>query len=278
MIDIKSAGTVLIRGGGDLASGVALRLHRAGMQILITELAQPLVIRRSVSFAEAVYQNSTQVEEVTAHLVETSEEIEQTWDEGSIPVLIDPETRIIQDPEKGLFRVSVLVDGRMTKGPPYLDIGSAPFMIGLGPGFVVGENCDAVVETNRGHFLGRVIWEGSALPNSGVPVGFGDQDRERVLRSPGEGIFHSEREMCERLDTGDLIGEVNGLKIRAPFKGVLRGLLHTGLHVSKGFKIGDLDPRDDPEYCQLVSDKSLAVAGGVLEAILSKKSRLELKK
>jgi xanthine dehydrogenase accessory factor len=270
---------ILIRGGGDIASGVALRLHRAGMRVVITELYQPLVIRRSVSFAEAVYTNIIQVEEVEACLVDTIGLLESTWNEGVIPVLIDPECHIIPDLLIAHLDVFALVDARMTKNPPYLNIGSAPFMIGLGPGFVVGENCDAIVETNRGHYLGRVIWEGSALSNTGVPEGFGDQYRDRVLRSPGEGVFRSEREICERLDPGDLIGEVNGLEIRAAFKGVLRGLLHSGIHVSEGFKIGDLDPRDDPAYCRFVSDKSLAIAGGVLEAILSIKSQgLELKK
>ena len=260
---------VLIRGGGDLASGVALRLHRSGMRIVITELAQPLVIRRTVSFAEAIYQGEIQVESVTAYRVESLKGIQDNWEEGFIPVLVDPDCTILKEMDQASVPISVLVDGRMTKSPPYLDLDSASLLIGLGPGFVVGENCHAVIETNRSHFLGRVIWEGSAQPNTGVPEGFGNQYRDRVLRSPAEGIFQSHAEICEHLDAGDLIAEVNGHQILAPFKGVLRGLLHSGLHVNSGFKIGDLDPRDDPIYCTLVSDKSLAIAGGVLEAILT---------
>ncbi len=265
---------VLIRGGGDLASGVALRLHRAGMRVVITELDQPLVNRRSVSFAQAVYTEVTQVEQVTARLVKSIKDLNVTWNDGEIPVLIDPECQIISRLPNEEFTFTTLVDGRMTKKPPYLTIGSAPFMIGLGPGFVVGVNCDAVVETNRGHYLGRVIWQGSALPNTGVPEGFGDQFQDRVLRSPSDGIFSSDREICDRIKAGELIGEVNGKEIRAAFRGVLRGLLHDGLYVTEGFKIGDIDPRDDAEYCKHVSDKALAVGGGVLEAILTRETQV----
>ena len=263
---------VLIRGGGDLASGVALRLHRVGMKVLITELEQPLVIRRSVSFAEAVYSKVTQVEEVAGSLVESNSEIESAWDRGEVPVKIDPECEIISELNKADLKASIMVDARMTKKPPYLELGSTPFMVGLGPGFTVGENCDAVIETNRGHYLGRVYWLGSAQADTGMPEGFGAQYKDRVLRSPSDGVLYSEREICERLEAGDLIGVVNGQEIRAPINGILRGLLHSGLYVTKGYKIGDLDPRNDPAYCRFVSDKALAIAGGVLEAILSRDS------
>ena len=156
---------VLIRGGGDLASGVALRLHRSGMRVVITELDQPLVIRRSVSFAEAVYRNVTQVEGATARLVDSLGSLQSAWLNNEIPVLVDPECQIISSLQNEDPPLTTLVDARMTKTPPSLLIGSVPFMIGLGPGFVVGVNCDAVVETNRGHYLGRVLWQGSAQTN-----------------------------------------------------------------------------------------------------------------
>ncbi len=261
--------TVLIRGGGDLASGVAFRLHRSGMQVVITELAQPLAIRRLVSFAEAIYSGETQVEAVAARRVHAVEGVQDSWGEGVIPVIVDPECRILGELVRSSTPVAVLVDARMAKGPPYLELECAPLVIGLGPGFVAGENCHAVIETNRGHYLGRVIWEGSAIPDTKVPEGFGEQYRDRVLRSPAAGIFKTQVEICERLNTGDIIAEVDGHQILAPFKGVLRGLLHSDLWVEKGYKVGDVDPRDDPDYCRLVSDKSLAIAGGVLEAILS---------
>jgi xanthine dehydrogenase accessory factor len=261
---------VLIRGGGDLASGVALRLHRVGMKILIVELEQPLVIRRSVSFAEGVYSGSIQVEEVIGRLTRSIPEMEISWERDEIPVMVDPECEIIAKLQNTERKILILVDARMTKKPPYLKIDSVPLMIGLGPGFTVGENCDAVRETNRGHYLGRVIWEGSAQTDTGVPEGFGDQYHDRVLRSPSNGIFKSDRNICDHLEEGDLVGIVNNLEVRAPFKGVLRGLLHTGLQVTEGFKIGDIDPRDDPIYCRFVSDKALAIGGGVLEAVLSR--------
>jgi len=263
---------VLIRGGGDLASGVALRLHRVGMRVLITELEQPLVIRRSVSFAEAVFSKVAQVEEVAGSLVESISDIESSWNRGEVPVKIDPECEIISEFNKVNYKISILVDARMTKKSPYLELGSTPFMVGLGPGFTVGNNCDAVIETNRGHYLGRVYWEGSAQADTGMPEGFGAQYKDRVLRSPADGVLNSEREICDGLESGDLIGEVNGQEVRAPFDGILRGLLHSGLFVTKGYKIGDLDPRNDPEYCMYVSDKALAIAGGVLESILSRDS------
>jgi len=268
---------VLIRGGGDLASGVALRLHRSGMQVVITELDQPLVIRRLVSFAEAIYQEETHFEGVTARKVDGISDIQRTWNERVIPVLVDPECRIINQLETNRppWLISVLVDARMTKRPPDLGMDSAPLVVGLGPGFIAGDNCHAVVETNRGHFLGRVIWKGSASANTGVPGGFGSEYQDRVLRSPADGLFQPEREICDQLNQGDKIAEVDGKSIYAPFKGVLRGILYPGLFVQQGFKIGDIDQRDDPRYCTTVSDKSLAVAGGVLEAILANKHQRE---
>ncbi len=260
---------VVIRGGGDLASGVALRLHRSRMRVVITELAQPLAIRRTVSFAEAIYEGRIQVEEVTGLRGDSLVDVQKSWKLGNVPVIVDPDCTILKDMERASMQPFTLVDARMTKGPPHLDLNVAPLVIGLGPGFVVGETCHAVIETNRGHNLGRVIWRGGAQPDTGVPEGFEDKYRERVLRSPAEGIFKSLARICDHLETGDLIAEVNGLQILAPFKGVLRGILHSGLQVQKGFKVGDIDPRDEPSYCSLVSDKSLAIAGGVLEAILS---------
>ena len=268
---------VLIRGGGDLASGVALRLHRSGMQVVITELDQPLVIRRLVSFAEAIYQGETHVEGVTARRADGISDIQRAWDERVIPVLVDPECRIINqlDTERPPRLISVLVDARMTKRSPGLGIDSAPLVVGLGPGFNAGVNCHAVIETNRGHFLGRVIWNDSASANTGVPGGFRSEYQDRVLRSPTDGFFQPVREICDRLNPGDKIAEVDGQTVYAPFKGVLRGILYPGLFVQQGFKIGDIDPRDDPRYCSSVSDKSLAVAGGVLEAILAEKYQRE---
>jgi xanthine dehydrogenase accessory factor len=158
----------------------------------------------------------------------------------------------------------------MTKRPPDLGIDLAPFVIGLGPGFVAGRNCRAAIETNRGHFLGRVIWEGSPETDTGIPGAVRQFQNDRVLRAPSDGFFSTQVEIGERVQKGQLIAIVEGQKVVAPFDGILRGLLHDGLPVQQGLKVGDIDPRDDPRIASLVSEKSLAIAGGVLEALLAK--------
>ena len=257
---------ILIRGGGDLASGVALRLQRAGLKVLISELPQPLAVRRAVSFAEAVYAGEITVEGVTARLVKRGQ-VQAALDAGEIPVLVDPDASILSD-----LDISVLIDGRLTKHAPEPLPTPVPLHIGLGPGFHAGRNCHAIVETRRGHTLGRVYWDGPAQPDSGQPEG----DPRRVLRAPADGQIVAYAKIGSHLDKGDLIAEITSpienhkSEIVSPFPGTLRGLIHPGLHVTKGLKIGDVDPRDDPELCTLVSDKALAIGGGVLEALLAK--------
>jgi xanthine dehydrogenase accessory factor len=259
---------ILIRGGGDLASGVALRLHRADLNTLICELPQPLAVRRTVSFAEAVYAGQVTIEGVTARLVERKQ-VRAALDADEIPVIVDPEASILT--EAG-FSIPILIDGRLTKQPPAtLPVGVA-LHIGLGPGFHAGRNCDAVVETRRSHTLGRVYWNGPSQPDSGQPEG----DPRRVLRAPIAGTVIAHKQIGDHLEEGDLIAEIQSQienrksKIPSPFPGILRGLIHPGLEVTQGLKIGDVDPRDDLRQCYLVSDKALAIGGGVLEAILSK--------
>ncbi|MFQ5615479.1 MAG: selenium-dependent molybdenum cofactor biosynthesis protein YqeB [Anaerolineales bacterium] len=256
---------ILIRGGGDLASGVALRLHRAGFGVAITEIPQPLAVRRLVSFAEAVYRGVFSVEGVGARRVAGVESAPQILARGAIPVFVDPPADIRHE-----LHPAVLVDARMTKKPPDLGMDAAPLVIGLGPGFIPGENCHAAIETRRGHTLGRALWDAPPDPDTGTPEGVGGRGFERVLRAPANGTLAARAEIGDRLQPGQLIAEVAGEPVRAPFRGVLRGLLHPGLIVRTGMKIGDLDPRNDPRHCTLVSDKALAIGGGVLEAILSR--------
>ena len=259
---------VLVRGGGDLASGVALRLHRAGLRVVITELPQPLAIRRRVSFAEAVYNGECSVEEINARLVKDPTDtlrVLQIFAKNQIPVLIDPPGEAIKS-----LHPSVVVDGRMLKKRAELIPTVVKLIIGLGPGFVAGENCHAVIETKRGHTLGRVIWKGESEIDSGIPESVDARQAERVLRAPQAGILVTQAEIGDHLEAGQTVAVVNGKEVIAPFKGVLRGLLHPGFEVWAGLKIGDVDPRDNPQHCTLVSDKSLAVGGGVLEAILSR--------
>ncbi len=263
---------IIIRGGGDLASGVALRLHRAGFRLIITELPQPLVVRRLVSFAEAVYSGETVVEDIIGRRAENLSHAQELIGQGVIPVLVDPSAEVLSivNSNSSTKGPTILIDGRMTKHPPDLGLDSASLVIGLGPGFTAGENCHAVIETNRGHSLGRVIWHGTAEMDTGLPESVAERRAERVLRAPAAGVLHTYAEICDKLEPGQRVAEVDGQPVLAPFRGVLRGLLHSGLQVVPGLKIGDVDPRNDPAACRLVSDKALAVGGGVLEAVLSR--------
>jgi xanthine dehydrogenase accessory factor len=261
------ADTILIRGGGDLASGVALRLFRAGIRLVVTEIAQPLAVRRLVSFAEAVYSNRVRIEEVVVQKTESFEDILDCLESNVVPVIVDPEAQI-----RNALRPLVVIDGRMMKKPPEHDLSYAPFIIGLGPGFEAGKNCHAVVETKRGPFLGRVYWEGSAEEDTGTPETVGRYQTERVIRSPGNGFFQARTQIGAAVKKGEILAEVDGQQVRAHFDGMVRGLLHDGLAVHKGIKVGDLDPRQDPSLPSMVSDKALAVGGGVLEAMLSRPS------
>ncbi len=249
---------ILLRGGGDLASGVALRLHRAGMKVVISELAQPLAVRRTVSFAEAVYEGRHTVEGVTARLVKRVQ-ISVASDAREIPVLIDPNADILS-----FLPFLIVIDARLTKQVPTPLPVDVPLHIGLGPGFHAGSNCHAVIETRRSHTLGRVYWQGAAQSDSGQPEG----DPRRVLRAPEDGIFIAHKKIGEHCEPGELIGEIQS-KIVAPISGVLRGLIRDGIQVTRGLKVGDIDPRDDANACYLVSDKALSIGGGVLEAVLS---------
>jgi xanthine dehydrogenase accessory factor len=260
---------VLLRGGGDLATGVALRLYRAGIRLVIEELAQPLAVRRTVSFAEAVYAGQHTVEGVKARLVER-DQLQASLDADEIPVLIDPEADILstfREPQGSAFHFPIVVDARLIKLPPAPLPTPVSLHIGLGPGFHAGENCHAVIETRRSHTLGRVYWTGTTQPDSGEPEG----DRRRVLRAPGEGVLVSKVNIGEHVEEGQEIAVIGDqFSVVSPFAGLLRGLIHDGLHVTAGMKIGDVDARNDASACTLVSDKALAIGGGVLEAILSK--------
>ncbi len=256
---------VILRGGGDLATGVALRLHKAGIQLVIAELEKPLAVRRTVAFCEAVYAGHAEVEVVKARLISKREEVAAVLEKGEIPVIIDPNLIALADLSR-----EVLIDARMNKRAPDVIANAANLVVGLGPGYLAGKNCHAVVETMRGHNLGRVFWEGSASADTGVPGTIAGHSRDRVLRAPASGKVEPAAEIGQQLKAGELIATVAGQELRAGFDGVLRGLIHPSVEVSSGMKIGDLDPRNDPSFCFRVSDKSLAIGGGVLEALLTR--------
>jgi len=237
--------------------------------VLITENPQPLAVRRLVSFAEAVYKNDFTVEGVTAHFVQDLNEVINVIQNQGIPVLIDPACEKIFAPHSSLPVPLAIIDARMRKRPPDMGMDAAPLVIGLGPGFIAGENCHAVIETARGHFLGRVIWDGAPEADTGIPGEVAGRNHSRVLRSPADGLFQTQVEIGERVQKGRLIAVVEGHEILAPIDGILRGLLHDDLPVQRGLKVGDIDPRDDPRFATLVSEKSLAIGGGVLETLLT---------
>jgi xanthine dehydrogenase accessory factor len=263
---------LLLWGGGDLASGIALRLHHAGIHLIIIELPEPIVVRRLVSFAEAVFRDEFSVEDVTARLVSNIHNALTTLEQRYIPVLVDPQMKSLLELRATVAKDTpiVLIDCRLMKHRPDTSLESADFVIGLGPGYIAAKNCHAAIETNRGHSLGRVIWQGAPEANTGIPDSVNNYKSERVLRSPSDGMFIVHADIGDHLEKDQIVAEVNSRSVLAPFKGVLRGLLQSGIRVWKGLKIGDVDPRDDPCYCALSWDKSLAIGGGVLEAILSR--------
>ena len=253
---------VVLKGGGDLATGIAHRLQRCGFRLVITEIGQPTVIRRSVAFANAVYNGEMTVEEVTAVLTKP-EQIESCWQRGTIPVVIDPACQI-----RHQLNPWGLVDAILAKTNLGTSRGDAQVVVGVGPGFAAGQDVHRVVETMRGHDLGRVITCGSAHPNTGVPGDIGGYTLERLVKAPCAGVFRSVRSIGDVVRAGEVLAYVDESAVTGQIDGVLRGLLYDGLHVTAGMKIGDIDPRAKVEHCWSFSDKARAIGGGVLEALL----------
>lgn len=252
---------VVVRGAGDLASGVAYRLFKCGLDVLMTEISQPLVVRRTVSFAEAVREGTANVEGVKACLAETVEHALELLKNKIIPVLVDPEALVIKQ-----LQPKVVVDARIAKRNLGTTINDAPLVIGLGPGFTAGVDVHAVIETCRGHRLGRVIYSGGAIPDTGSPGAIDGHTWGRLLRAPVDGTMLPCRSIGELVEEGDVVAHVETAPVRAGISGLIRGMLKEGVRVPKGTKIGDIDPRKDAEY-DTISDKALAVGGGVLEAV-----------
>ena len=254
---------VVIRGAGDLATGIALRLWRAHIRVVMTDIDRPTAIRRTVCFSQAIVHGETTVEDVTAQAAKTPEAALELLQAGRIPVLADPAGDCIP-----VLKPDAVVDAILAKKNLGTAITDAPVVIGVGPGFTAGVDCHAVVETMRGHFLGRVIHEGGAIPNTGIPGLIGGFAGERVLRSPADGVFHQILDIGAQVKLGDVAATVNGVPMTCTLDGVLRGILADGTPVFQGMKAGDIDPRCELRHCYCASDKALAVGGGVLEAIL----------
>lgn len=251
----------VIRGGGDLATGVAWRLTRAGVAVVVTELPHPLTVRRLVALSSAVHDGSVEVEGMVGTLAATAQQAVRIARRGDVGVVVSPDL-----PDVG---ADIVVDARLAKRNLDTRLDDAGLVVGLGPGFTAGVDCHAVVETSRGHHLGRVLWSGSAEPDTGTPGVVAGWGKERVLRAPLAGVAKWQREIGDLVADGERLGEVGGDPIRTPFDGVVRGLIADGTQVPAGLKIGDVDPRRDQAMCAEISDKALAIGGGVVEAVLS---------
>lgn len=254
---------VLVRGGGDIATGTIYRLHQSGFRVIVLEIEQPTVIRHTVSVAQCIFAGKTEIEGMQAVLSKGTREAIELVNRGIVPVLIDPAAASIKE-----LQPDVVVDAILAKKNLGTQKDWAPIVVGLGPGFTAGKDVHAVVETKRGHYLGRVYYQGEALPDTGIPGEIGGYSFERIVRSPGRGRFTPVKEIGCSVDKGDILGYVDGIPVKSPLAGVLRGMINEGVIVAENMKIGDVDPRQVAEYCRSISDKARAVGGGVLEAIL----------
>ena len=267
---------IIVRGGGDLATGSVYKLKKSGFPVLILEVATPSAIRRNVAFCEVVYQGIQTVEDMTCYLAESIEQVQQFLREGKLTVLVDPTGASIPK-----LKPMAVVDAILAKKNLGTNKEMAPITVALGPGFTAGEDVDAVVETKRGHHLGRVLWEGSAAPNTGVPGIIGGFGKERVIHCPAKGIVRNVKKITDTVSKGEVIAVVETeegiVPVEATLDGILRGLIRDGYPVKPGFKMADIDPRlDELENCFTISDKARCIAGGVLEAILQRKGELNL--
>ena len=267
---------IIVRGGGDLATGTIYKLKKSGFPVLILEVANPSAIRRNVAFCEAVYQGTQKVEDMTCYLADSLEQAQQFLKEGKLTVLVDPKGIAIS-----ALQPLAVVDAILAKKNLGTNQNMAPITVALGPGFTAGTDVDAVIETKRGHNLGRVLWQGCAAPNTGIPGIIGGYGKERVIHCPAKGILRNVKKITDTVSKGDVIAVVETQKgiipVEATLDGILRGLIRDGYAVTVGFKIADIDPRTD-EYnnCFTISDKARCIAGGVLEAILQRKGELGL--
>jgi xanthine dehydrogenase accessory factor len=254
---------VLIRGGGEVASGVAHKLARAHFRVCLTEASQPLAVSRGVAFCEAIYDGEKEVEGVVAKRVKSASEIPTVWQGGQIPVIVDPEALV-----KDTLKPQVLVDAIMAKRNLGTKITDAPLVIGLGPGFRVGKDVHMVVETNNSGSLGRVILNGEAERDTGIPIAIGGLTFDRALHSPGDGLFQTDKVIGDLVTAGEVVAWVAEQPVKAEIDGVVRALLRSGVVVGKGTKLGEIDPSSDKEACYTIRPRARTIAGGVLEAIL----------
>ena len=265
---MKKSDLIIVRGAGDLATGTIHRLKKSGFHLLVLETDHPAAIRRQVALSEAVYSGSACVENVEAVRIENTGQLHQAWDEEKVPVLVDPEGESIR-----LLKPKVVVDAILAKKNLGTKKDMAPLTIGLGPGFTAGEDVDVVIETKRGHNLGRIIRQGSAYPNTGIPGIIGGYGAERVIHAPAAGILKNRRKIGDIVEAGETIAQIRTadgamISVTTQITGILRGLLRSSYPVTPGFKVADIDPRkEELSNCFLISDKARCIAGSVLELV-----------
>ncbi|MBM6859662.1 EF2563 family selenium-dependent molybdenum hydroxylase system protein [Clostridium saudiense] len=259
---------VLIKGAGDLATGVAHRLRRCGFDIVMTEIEEPTTVRRTVAFSQAIYDKTVEVEGIKATSVENIEMIKENIANGIISVIVDKEANIIKE-----LKPDVVVDAIIAKKNTGTSINDAPIVIAVGPGFEAGVDCQLVIETKRGHYLGKVITEGKAIPNTGIPGNIGGHTVGRIIRATSDGIIYPVAKIGDYVEEGQVVAYVDKTPVYASISGIVRGMLQEGITVFKGMKSGDIDPRCEKEHCFTISDKARSIGGGVLEGILFLKNK-----
>jgi len=254
---------ILIRGAGEMATGVAHQLASCHFKVYMTEISNPQAVRREVAFSEAIFDSEKEVEGITAKRAESADHISEVWRDGKIPILIDPDAKV-----KDFLKPDVLIDATLAKKNLGTKITDALLVIGLGPGFHAGWDVHLIVETNRGHNLGRIIANGEAEPNTGIPGSIAGYTEERVIRAPKAGNFKALKKIGDGVRANEKVGIIGNVEVRSRIAGVIRGLLRDGTEVWKGMKLGDVDPRGTKAHCYTISDKARTISGGVLQAIL----------
>lgn len=259
MKDLK----ILIKGAGEMATGIACRLYMSNLKkIVMTEIPKPVTVRRMVAFSEAVYENTKEVEGVKAEYIVNYDEVNKVWGRENIAVIVDPSWTIISE-----IKPDIVVDAIMAKRTTKTKIDEAPLVIGVGPGFTASQNAHVIIESNRGHNLGRLIYNGSAEPHTGIPGPTKGYTKERVLRAPHKGKVKHVKRLGDEINKDDIILFVDKTPVPSAIDGILRGLIRE-IDVTENEKIGDIDPRSDKEYCYTITEKARAIGGSVLEAIM----------
>lgn len=265
--------TVVFRGGGDIATGSIQKVKRVGFNVLVLESSKPSSIRRNVCLSEAIYDGSTEVEDIKAVKANSLEEIEKIFKEGNVAIVVDENADYIDK-----IKPIAVIDGILAKKNLGTNKGMAPITIALGPGFEANVDVDVVIETMRGHNLGRLLFQGKPVENTGIPGVIAGVSKERVIYSENSGVIKNIKKIGDTVKKGDVIAEIEGIAVKSELDGVLRGLIRDGYYVKRGLKIADVDPREsEKQNCFTISDKARNIGGATLEALLIMLNKINIK-